>query len=155
MDQPTLLGLAVTLLVVGAALLLSRRARRRRRGAVRVQLGADAAKFRRDQTVVIGDTPRQRRSIRVLDVDVKRGFIEVEPIKPPTAAERGAKPKEAALLRALGFDPATHDVMPVARPHRGVQVLRNGERVRFFTHRQVRERAGAWKTALRTQGGAA
>jgi hypothetical protein len=66
-----------------------------------------------------------------------------------TAVDREAPPKEYALLRALGYDPATHDCMPVLQPWRGVQVLRDGERVRFFTERQVRARDSEWRAALR------
>jgi len=151
---PTIAPLVVALLalslIAGAAVL----SRRRRRGRVRrVFVGPDAASTARvglEMTLPVGQ--REER-VRVASVD-PRGWLEVELLPPTTAAGRGADPKEAALLRALGFDPATHDLR---WPPHGIQVMRNGEKVRFFTQRQVRELGNAWKTALRAEraGGAA
>lgn len=112
-----------------------------------VKLGRDAAKYRKGQKLLVDG--KRRQALKVAEVDERAGTVTFEPLPPPTAADRKAPPKETALLLALGFDPATHDVMPVLQPWRGVQVLRNGERVRFFTERQVKAKAGAWKTALR------
>lgn len=119
----------------------------RKRKRRRVFVGAEAAAARVGQEIAVARGRHEER-LRIVGVNARVGTVDVVQLPPSTAA--GSDPKRVALLRALGFDPATHDLRPVEQPWRGVQVLCNGERVRFFTERQVRKLAGAWKTALRT-----
>jgi hypothetical protein len=147
--------LATAALIVGllalafAAVVASRGALQRRKKWRRVHVGADAASARVGDVLPIGTRGKQ---VRIAAVDASAGAVEVEPVTPPSAVQRGATAEEQALLLACGFDPKTHDVLPVLAPHCGMQVLKDGERVRFLTEKQVRQRLkppGVWKRAMR------
>lgn len=146
-----LVGLALAVAFIVAIALRSRRRLRRLSSATRVVVGPESA-----AAAQVGQDIPVRRGQRdyvahVTSVDADAGALEVVLGPPPAAAERGAEFEEVALLRALGFDPKTHDLRPVAVPWRGVQVLKGGERVRFFTERQVKTLASVWKASLRAE----
>jgi Flp pilus assembly pilin Flp len=140
---------AIVALAIAAAV-ASRGALQRRRKWRWAYVGSEVYSARVGDTVSIS---KLGKCVRIAAVDVAAGAVEVEPVTPPSAAKRGAITDERALLLAFGFDPKTHDVLPVTGgTHRGMQVLRDGERVRFFTEKQVKARLrqpGTWKQALR------
>jgi hypothetical protein len=133
-----------------AAAVAARGALQRRRKWRRVYVGSEVASARVGDVVPLGT---RGLAVRIASVDAAAETVEVEPFVPPSAAKRGAPPDERALLLAFGYDPATHDVQPVTSgTHLGMLVLRDGERVRFYTEKQVKARLkqpGAWKRALR------
>jgi hypothetical protein len=60
--------------------------------------------------------------------------------------------QDAALLTALGLDPAEHTIEPRLRPFKGLQIYDKAHRpVRFVTERSLRKPAirKAWTAALR------
>jgi hypothetical protein len=141
------LAICALLAVASLVRLLLYARKRAHRVTKAVHLGDDATRYRPGQKLLVDG--KRRKAVRVTEVDAKTGVATFEPLPPPTASERKAGPKEAALLRAMGYDPAVYDCAPVCQPWPGLQVFRGGEKVRFFTRKQVKAREREWRTALR------
>jgi hypothetical protein len=148
-QQAVAIAAGAICLIALLAALLRIGLRRRSRPRVRVLVGPEVASAARVGMVV--PVGKRGREAEVVHVDRATGVVELERVTPRSARERGAGRHELALLRALGFDPATHDLQPVLQPWRGVQVLKAGERVRFFTERQVRAARASFDSALRRE----
>jgi hypothetical protein len=148
--DPAALGALIVVLALAAAVavaLVVAQGRRRKRRRARIYVGASARDAHVGDVIPVG---RRGKQLRIAEVDAAAGVVSVEPAPPPPpAAKRGATAHEQALLRALGFDPKTHDLQPVLQPWKGVQITKDGERVRFFTEKQVRQRQPAFDRALR------